>query len=79
MQQIFMGNRYIIIVDKGIVKNFDSNETANKLFQKLLLKQKQRNKNGILFSGRRVTVFYPRPRSEEIFAKVCLRFLWLLF
>jgi hypothetical protein len=74
-----MGNRYIIIVDKGIVKNFDTNETAKKLFQKVLLKQKRRNKNEILFSGRCVRGFYPQPRSEEIFARACLRFLWLLF
>ncbi len=44
-----MGNRYIIIADKGIVNNFDSNETAAKLFQKILLKQKQRNKNEFYF------------------------------
>jgi len=27
------------MVDKGIAKNFDSNERADKLFQKVLLKQ----------------------------------------
>ena len=36
-------------MDKGIVKNFDSNETADKLFQKILLKQEPGNKNEILF------------------------------